>query len=271
MSVTTNNSPHRPRVRLVGEHEHPDFNDVVALLRSDAELTFDATTRVCPELIIVARSRPGVMGSRCVEQLRRAAPLAGVVALLGSWCEGQARASRPTHDALRLYWYEFASWWRRQLALYAAGRCPDWARPESLGFQPTSLPTPHSPLHTLIALSTSHWETADVLADVLRRAGYATVWQPAGRSVPVVRGVAVGIWEAGQLDDREAEDLAAFCRRLARDSAPVIALLDFPRRDRCELARQIGAAIVLGKPWINGDLLRSLPATIQNVAPASAA
>ncbi len=278
MSVTTNNSPHRPRVCLVGEHEHPDFSDVVAVLRSESELTFDAATRVRPELIIVARSRPGVMGGRLVEQLRRAAPLAGVVALLGSWCEGQARASRPTHDAPRLYWYEFAPWWRRQLALHVAGRCPDWARPECLAFQPQPLRTPYSVLSTqhaisrgIVALRTPRWETADALADVLQRAGHATVWQPPGRPVPVIRGVAAGIWEGGQLDDREAEDLAEFCRRLARDSAPVIALLDFPRRDRCEMACQVGAAIVLGKPWINADLLGSLHATIPNVAPASAA
>ena len=191
------------------------------------KLTFAADARIRPELIIVAQNRPGVVGSHRVERLRRSAPLAGVISLLGSWCEGQARTGRPMHGTLRLYWHEFAPWWRRQLALRATGRCPDWGRPDSIGLQSPSLctscsvlRTPHSIFHGVIALSTPGWETADALADVLQRAGYATVWQPPGGAAPAVRGATAGIWEGGQLDDREAEELAAFCRRLAGDSAP---------------------------------------------------
>jgi AmiR/NasT family two-component response regulator len=89
--------------------------------------------------------------------------------------------------------------------------------------------------------------------------------------VPLVRGVAAGIWDGSQLDVREAHDLAKFCGRLARESAPVIALLDFPRRDRCEIARQAGAVVVLGKPWNNADLMTSLDVVIQNAPTAGAA
>ena len=49
-----------------------------------------------------------------------------------------------------------------------------------------------------------------------------------------------------------------FVRDLARSNAPVVALLDFPRRDRCEVARRAGAAAVLGKPWLNADLIATI-------------
>ncbi|MEX0642433.1 MAG: hypothetical protein WD468_07015 [Pirellulales bacterium] len=278
MNAKSIESLSRPSVRLVGECDHPDFAEAIALVRADAELALDAISRACPELIIVAQSRPGSIGSQSVEELRRAAPLAGVVGLLGSWCEGQARASRPTNDMLRLYWYQFATWWRRQLALRAAGHCPEWALPETIsghlqlqGMQNSVLRTPNRVSSGVISLSTPHWETADALADALQLAGLASVWEPPSRTAPVVHGITAGVWDGGQLDDGELKRLAAFCRRLARDSAPVIALLDFPRRDRCELARQAGTATVLGKPWNNAHLVVSLQAMTFHDAAAGAA
>ena len=83
--------------------------------------------------------------------------------------------------------------------------------------------------------------------------------------------VAAGIWDGGQLDDRELENLAAYCRRLRREDAPVAALLDFPRRDRCELAREAGAASVLGKPYLNEELLDSIGAKSRRTGEAHVA
>jgi CheY-like chemotaxis protein len=110
----------------------------------------------------------------------------------------------------------------------------------------------------LVVLETTCWETADALSDELRPAGYATAWAQFGRPGPQLRGAAAGIWEGRQLDEPDALRLTAFCRRLAGDGAPVVALLDFPRRDRVERARQAGAAAVLGKPWLSADLLAML-------------
>jgi hypothetical protein len=274
MTISHSSSPRRPLVCLVGEHLHPEFTAAVELIRAEADVVFTLDGRACPDLVVVAQSRPGILSAQRIEPLRQAAPLAGVVILLGSWCEGQSRASRPLQNAVRLYWYQFPPWWRRQIELLAERQCPDWARPDRAG----SL-APYSALTTqytvsdikhaarvtqgsnhrgLILLSTPHWETADILAIVLHRAGYATAWQPPHRPASVVRGVAAGIWDGGQLEDCEAESLSNFCRRLAADSAPVIVLLDFPRRDRCELAHRLGAAFVMSKPWENEALLTAL-------------
>jgi hypothetical protein len=106
----------------------------------------------------------------------------------------------------------------------------------------------------LIRLRVADRSTAGALAEVLNHAGYATIWNPIGQPNSIVRGAAAGIWDGGQLDERELRDLANFCGLLSRDAAPVLALLDFPRADRVDVARQLGA-IVLGKPWINADLI----------------
>jgi hypothetical protein len=252
-----------PHVLLLGSAEHPDFTDSLAYLRATASL--DGEPETPPELIVVAQARSGEIRQREIESIRRRYPLAGIVVLLGSWSEGETRTGRPWPGVLRLYWYQFPSWWRRQLKLHRARRCPDWARPDAtrldigspMAADASSLDTQSRP-HGIIVLSTEYRETADALSDVLSRAGYATVWERAGRAAPFVCGATAGIWDGGQLNDCESAELTAFCRRLARDATPVIVLLDFPRQDRVKQARIAGAVTVLGKPWLNADLLATL-------------
>jgi hypothetical protein len=261
-------------VRLTGHVDHPEFRDTVRILNSEAQL---AGNNGSPELAIIAQSRPGQIGEQEVQRLRREAPLAGIVGLLGTWCEGETRTGRPWPGVLRLYWYEFPPWWRRQVALRAAGRCPDWARPGDFGLltsrheHPASrIQHPASSIHIptsrgLIAIHTRHRDTADALADTFQHAGFATVWQRPGRATCVLRGVTAAIWDGSQLDDFEADALARFCRSLASDAAPVVALLDFPRRDSVDRAMDIGAAAVLGKPWRNDELINTVQIATSNV------
>lgn len=270
-------NPKRPSVLLVGDVEHSEFRDATALLRDTSRLTVakqvqDAAEALAksappPELILLAQSRPGAIVEADLRLLGRLAPLAGMVALVGSWCEGPARSGRPAFGLTRLCWYELPWWWRRQLAIYQRGRCPDWVRPAGVmrseeqgasdGRQ-VVLENGRPATRGLIVISASDWEVGASLSDGLAQQGYATAWQPPGRSGWSLRGVTAGIWEGGQLDDREAVELAAFCRQSARDAVPVVALLDFPRYDRCQRALEAGAAVVLGKPWSNADLIAAI-------------
>jgi hypothetical protein len=240
----------RPNVWLVGDVEHPDFTDAVALLHDTANVGPQL-----PEVIVVAQSRPGAFPPQAIERLRRSAPLAGVIALVGSWCEGETRSGRPAAGVSRLYWYEFPSWWRRQLVVRAAGRCPEWARLDEFGLRIANCGLDLADAR--IAIETSSWEMAAALKGVLKSVGAESTWMQFGRPADLSDTTA-GIWEGGQLDDGEIERLAAFCATLAPHHAPVLALLDFPRRHRCEAARRAGAAAVMGKPWLNVALVDTL-------------
>jgi CheY-like chemotaxis protein len=260
-----------PMVWLIGDAGHLDFRGSVELLNATATVIQFKDAQEAwrepigldrhPAVIVFAASRPGMMHARDAEQLRRCLPLGGMVALLGSWCEGEARTGRPVPGISRCYWYDFPNWWRRQLELLASGHCPDWALPATADDRDCAKTWPRQVSETtagLIVLRTTCWETGDVLADVLRASGYATAWAPRGGRGASIRGAAAGIWEGRQLDEPELCQLAEFCEQLATDEAPVIAIADFPRRDRCEAAIQAGAAAVLGKPWLNADLLGTL-------------
>jgi hypothetical protein len=252
-----------PVVQLVGDVEHSDFHDSIALVRSSASVT--EVAEATRELIVVAQSRPGAVPLAEVERLRRNNPLAGILALLGTWCEGETRTGRPWPGVTRLYWYEFPAWFRRQLSLRAAGRCPDWSQCDfGIRIADCGLRISGDLSRGVIQLSTASRESADSLSDVLGLAGYASVWQRAGDSAPFVRGAVAGVWDGGQLDERESDELTAFCRRLDRNNAQVIAILDFPRRDRVERALQCGAAAVLGKPWRVEDLLGTIEQNLRS-------
>lgn len=254
MSLMNNNSCPLT-VKLIGPIDHQDFREAAALIRDSARSAIAAG--ISPELVVICQARPGQISQHEVESLQRRWPLAGIVTIAGSWCEGEIRTGRPWPGVKRFYWYEFPAWWRLQLAQRSAGLCPDWSRPTSDALRRLAI---HNRRCGIIVLSAANRHIADALAEVLRYAGYATVWHPPGRPTTIVRGAIAGIWDGGQLNDREAEDLAAFCHTLARDAASVVALLDFPRRDRYEVAQQLGAAAVLGKPWINTDLIATIEA-----------
>jgi hypothetical protein len=247
--------PRPPLIQLVGDIDHSDFRDAIDLLRSESHLIASAVTR--PELIVFAQSRPNAFGSDHVKTLQHAAPLAGIAALLGSWCEGETRTGRPLPGVQRLYWYEFPAWWRRQLQLRAANRCPDWARP---AMQLTRQCVPGHPRSRsgLVVLRATRRDNADALADALNHAGHSTAWYRHDRARTHTRGALAGIWDGDQLSDAECADLEVFCTQMSRDGASVVVLLDFPRRDRADRAYAAGATAVLGKPYLNADLLASL-------------
>ena len=207
--------PRRPSLLMAGDVEHAEFREIVQLLHADAELV--ASASLSPEVIVFFHSRPHSVRQHSLHDLRKTAPLAGVVVVAGSWCEGELRTGRVWPGVHRHYWYEFPAWWSRQVALRAAGRCPEWAKPsESM----TSLSIRRlRPASDFVVLRTPNSATAETLADQLEVAGYGITLQSPGRRVQPVRGATVGIWDGGQLNDTEAQDLSRFCTAPRRSRA----------------------------------------------------
>lgn len=203
------------------------------------------------ELVLVFQSRPGSIEPSTVEALRGRYPLAGLVVVLGTWCEGEARTGRPLVGFERLFWYQFPAWWRQAEADWQAGRPTSWQQPMS--------PSSCQPIEYdgLIAIDTTDADAAEALLAACDALDATAVWTPRWRSRPLGSNVAAGIWGGGQLDATEAVDLATF-RRWLPENVPLVVLLDFPRFDRIEQARQLGATAVLGKPWRLEQLAASL-------------
>ena len=222
---------------------------------------------IAPELLLLAQPRPGCYAQSMLDDLQRLAPLTRIVMVAGNWCEGELRTGQPTRGVLRIYWYDLAAWWWKAMACRTAGTCPPWSEPLDDGYA-QRLRTNRSPHagprkreNGLVEVDTLQYESFAALADALTSAGWSAVWQRRSRPVAATAGAAAGIWDGGQLDPRENDQLMNFCQSIRKNTdrpIPVIALLDFPRPEHLAMARAAGVQAVLPKPYRIDDLLAEL-------------
>jgi hypothetical protein len=200
-----------------------------------------------PEVLLLAQERPGCWSQAEIDHFQVAAPLVRVVIVAGVWCEGERRTGRPLVGAARLYWHEVPAWWRQAVARRDAGLAPNWSAVggivETNQANSTAVESPGGTL----AIDSRDYATYEALAAAFRSTGWECLWTPRGQGN--VSGAVAGIWDGGQLEPEELEALQVFCQRFGNGSAPVIALVDFPRPEHVALAHEAGAAVLLGKPY----------------------
>jgi len=260
-------------ILLVGNARRAEFLRAVEMLGrlgsvtevGDAASAVEMLTsgQVVPELIVVAQAYPHQFTHEDVERLRRAVPLARVLGLMGSWCEGEMRTGSPWPAVVRVYWHQWPGQCQRQLSLMAADESSAWCLPATATEEERLLADSCLPIQQrsgLVAVHTRVMEMEDWLSDAMRRRGYSTVWLHPSRPVHV-EGVAAALFDGSDLRGGELDELAKLCRDLS--PAPVIALLDFPRIEDRRRALSAGAAAVISKPVQVEDLYWELDQALE--------
>ena len=145
-----------------------------------------------PDVIVVAQAFPGQFSHQAIDRLRRLAPLARVVGLMGSWCEGEMRTGLPWPGAVRTYWHQWAARCDRELRRLAEGECCSWTLPPTATEEERLLADAecgraHSPTvggqsnchpsAALVLIRARSHEMAEWLSAACRSRGFATVWQ----------------------------------------------------------------------------------------------
>lgn len=259
--LSTRDVPTASRVRRetcvlrIGNWRASEFAAVEALARAPTVITIgEACTLLCtlaiaPELILIAQPRPGDVCQPDVDRLQRLAPLTRIVVVAGTWCEGELRTGRPPTGVVRIYWYELASWWQAAERRVAAGLSPAWSasldHPQAGRYvvecQPSDLPP--------TAIHADDYSVFESFVD----AGVPAIWTRG----EIAADAKAGIFDAGQLSERERERLQAFCRKV---DGPVIVLVDFPRGEHFVEALSLGASAVFAKPYIVDEVCGALRA-----------
>ena len=278
-------STHLPTLVAAGPWHNAEFESVRAAIEANHQwpivntlsdaIEFVANADEAPELVLLAQSHPGSDDQADIERLRRLAPLTRLVVIAGSWCEGELRTGRPLTGVIRLYWYEFAPWWREALQRIERGERPPWAAPLTDARAGQSMPLDATEFNEsevrsaparILAIDATDYAAFETLGGGLTGLGWSCVWQPRHRSALASVSAnrhetpTAGIWDGGQLSDAERESLADFCRRLQPHNAPVVALLDFPRVEHITQVESAGAATLLAKPYqlslLHNELVR---------------
>ena len=256
---------HSTRVLITGDLEHREFSDAVRWLENHTHLikqkcidtALDQLSRMdtAPDVIVVAQSRPGQFSSSKIEHLHAASPLSRIVALLGSWCEGEMRTGRPWPGVTRVYWHQWPQRGARELS---AGTMRSWSMPRTTSDAECVLRLSNqreSVQSGLILIDAQTTSNFDYLADICRSVGW-TCRRLEPSDYRSAKNAHCVIWNRGVNEQRLSSQL----RDLVRKShpAPVLALLDFPRREDQQMAISAGAKSVISKPFLVSDILHEL-------------
>ncbi|MBN1589262.1 MAG: hypothetical protein JW888_07090 [Pirellulales bacterium] len=235
--------------------ETPSIDEAVALVDS---------TQFMPAVIVVAQAYPGEFSGESLDRLRRRLPLARIVGLLGSWCEGETRTGHPWPATIRLYWHQWIAQCHRELDCLSAGSGSTWSLPSTATDEERLLTGPSGPFdgrEGLIALCAERYETHEWLTAAARRRGYSTVWLRPHERVRI-DGAKAAVFNGSAFSDYEVAQLRQLRKNLG-PAVPIVALADFPRVEDRDRAVAAGAGAVLSKPLLLDDLYWQLDQLIK--------
>ena len=251
-------------IPFLGDADRPEFREaraclarwgsVVEFADADTAAAALAEDRFLPDVMVVAQTSPGQFSHAAIDRLRRLAPLARVLGLMGSWCEGEMRSGVPLAGDRANLLASVARPLRSAVSPLPRGQSCSWALPIT-ATEEERLLADEDDFPVCQGLIVIHWparEMADWLSDALHGRGLATIWQ---RDPPLARfeGATAAIFDGTDLCEEETDLLRRFVEALR--PAPVIALVSFPRIEDHNRARSAGASAVLSKPLMVEDLL----------------
>ncbi|MFN0017182.1 MAG: hypothetical protein ACKVP0_02920 [Pirellulaceae bacterium] len=237
----------KPHVWMLGDWEQAEFAPAVGYLRTNVSLS-PAISSTEPDLILLVASRPGRFSAAEVESLHRRAPLARLVALLGSWCEGEVRSGHPWPGVTRIYAHQWQARLPRELDTWQPRTASEIDRLMS------SRPAIKS-LRQLIGIAAAQRTMFDALATACRSYRKDAVWLLPHLPLPVQRVDAILYDATLDLPDELAR-LTELRDQL--HNPPAILLLNCPRQSDLEQVRQAGATSILAKPYLIADLAAEL-------------
>lgn len=265
-------------ILLVGQAERDEFTDAVRFLSRlgkihlapQLEEVIDRIEqgKLLPELVVLLASRPGEFLDSKVNQLRAAAPLARLVNLLGSWCEGEMRTGVPLSGMVRLYWHEWEPVCERELArlgnfLVASSGAKSissttstWSMPVTatdeerlLANRPITFPRGSG----LVAINSPSPAMSGWMAEACEKQGYSVVLCAVSaenlrdkKTSSEIRGVSVVIVDASECNKAEQARIKTLQARWP--SARMIVLLDFPRIEQRRRLQEQGVDTIVSKP-----------------------
>ncbi len=137
-----------------------------------------------PHVIVLAQSRRGQFRQDLVEKIWTHYPLAAIVNLLSSECEGDIRAGKALRGVVRVFWYDWPHEWPRVRRQWLDNGCTHWHHPRTASVadrltvgtmrtEPTTFGLP--PESIRVAILAPGGEAAGALCDAVQMAGCVPV------------------------------------------------------------------------------------------------
>jgi CheY-like chemotaxis protein len=265
-------------ILAIGDLTAPEFTDAAKSLARCGAVTVPGVAAAgatinagfTPAIIIVAQRWPGEFTASDNTALRRAAPLARFVTLLGPWLEGETRTGRPLAGSLRVYshkWIEISP----ALDTRLPNSCSAWSIPSTSSdderllsahdIEPAVSSVSTTP-SLLIAIVAREHDTFGSLADICGDRGWQSVWLRNVETETAVDPDAI-LLDAATISETE---LSRIVRLHTAIHPPIIAILGFPRFEDISRWKAAGAAIAMSKPFQAHVLLHEIERLVANPA-----
>ena len=249
---------------MTGDYSHRDFR---GLLNGCVPVTLMPIKQVLKssyefELVVLAQAIPDQFSREEVECLQARFPLTPIVALLGSWCEGEVRTGTPIPGLRRIYWHQWmgqfdAFCYQLQSAGISNLHLPSTA---TVADQVLRIDAAHQPLKSklkCVGISATNRFQFDSLKDALENLGYRCRWIELEKEELLSDPQQTARFQPICVDtDVINEDVYVRLNWL-RDRFPaakIILITNFPRIDQTDRIKKAGVYQIISKPYHLDDL-----------------
>jgi CheY-like chemotaxis protein len=247
-------------ILVTGDYWNPDFKsfltgfDAVTLV----PIQKIATTEQSFDLVVIAQSEPGQFQLEVIEQLQMQFANTPLVAVMGSWCEGEQRTGQPWPGVPRIYWHQWKGRFESFIQQLKAEGITGWHAPRtsSVADRIFSTPKPHLDLSRQIksvGISAPSDEQFEMLRDVMQHFGWECHWVERCPAKPQSdQRFDVICVEADSL----SKQLEARIGQLESEfpHAGLVVVLGFPRTEDVQRLLMLGVSQVVSKPFELSDL-----------------
>ena len=254
------------KILITGDYWHEDFRDVLSQMRVPATLVSlksirDGNTKTENyEVVLLAQARPDQFSHQDSEMLQKRFPHTPVVSLVGSWCEGEMRSGNPAGGGVRIFWHQWQGRYDNFVSEFNRSHVSNWHLPRTATetdrvaksvtqFANSKEPASRGNAGVLVGISAWSEDGYQMLADALQNFDFRCSWLE-GPGANTVTPDVICI-NGNSLSTNLQTSIAELKRRMV---APMVVLMNFPRKSEVDNARKLGVREVVSKPYQLIDL-----------------
>lgn len=248
-------------ILVTGDYWHPDFERLLRNL--DVPVTLVPINKVVSvretafDLIVIAQARRDQFSHADVEGLQSCFPNTPIVALLGSWCEGELRSGAAWPGVIRVYWHQWDGRYEQFVHQLGSAGLTEWHAPRtaSVADRTAAKSAPDSGTMEIECVGISAWTRTqfEMVADAVSHFGWENrwieraTWDGATSSLVSVMVVDADGWSS------DLENRLKWLRE-ELPNTPIVLMLNYPRQNEQDEMSIHGVLEVVSKPFELDDL-----------------
>lgn len=245
------------KILFTGDFWHSDFQSLLSEFEVPVTLvSFEKAKTLADsgyDLVVIAQARRDQHSAGDVQELQTLFSTTPVVALLGSWCEGETRSGTPWPGIERVYWHQWKGRYQKFADQLEQHNITDWhsARTSTIADQVVNSRSDSNDYSNKIrCVAISAWTNHQhaMVADAINHFGWSSCWvERAAWNAETAAAVDVIVIEA----DAWSSELGNRVKWVQRqvDDCPIVLIANYPRQDNLKEINAAGVSEVISKPF----------------------